>query len=103
MARDNAIEEVRSNDHSFTTIDRDSGELPDDATGTSSRIHVDCPNCEYRFTFGEWTEPAHGRRAEPSCPGCDESFSVRVGSEFALVERDGWTVAVSVGREGSRR
>lgn len=94
MARENVIADVRSID--------DAGEFRDDA-GTSGCLDIDCPSCDRRFTFGEWARQARGERVEPSCPTCDGSFSVRVGTEFALVERDGWAVSVSVGREEPRR
>ena len=85
MARENHEESVRSIDHDFA------GAAP---------IYIDCPSCDRDFTLGEWTEPARGQRAKPSCPTCDESFTVRVCETFALVERGGWAVSVSVGREG---
>ncbi|NHN58129.1 MULTISPECIES: hypothetical protein [Halorussus] len=72
MARENATEE--SNDSTD----------PGDASG----FRVRCPNCEARLTAG---------RPEAPCPECDTAFFVRVYDEFALVERDGWTVSVSLG------
>lgn len=94
MARENVLADGRSID--------DAGEFMDDA-GTSGSFDIDCPSCDRRFAFGKWARHARCERVEPSCPACDESFSVRVGTEFALVERDGWAVSVSVGREGPRR
>lgn len=54
----------------------------------SKRIDITCPQCESRWTCGD--------PADPTCPDCETSFSVRVRDEFALVERGGWTVAVSL-------
>lgn len=72
MARENATEESNWN----TDLDDTNG------------IGVRCPTCETQLAVG---------RSEPSCPRCDTSFFVRTFDEFALVERGGWTVAVSLG------
>lgn len=52
-----------------------------------SGIAITCPHCESRWTCDH---------SDSSCPDCGTSFSVRVRDEFALVERGGWTVAVSL-------
>ncbi|MFC4549052.1 MULTISPECIES: hypothetical protein [Halorussus] len=54
---------------------------------TPAGIEVPCPACERRWECD--------RADEPTCPRCGASFSVRVRDRFALVEREGWTVAVA--------
>ena len=54
---------------------------------TPAGIEVPCPACERRWECD--------RADEPTCPRCGASFSVRVSDRFALVEREGWTVAVA--------
>ncbi|WP_435179621.1 hypothetical protein [Halorussus sp. AFM4] len=70
-------------------------EVPDCNTdsGDASDIDVRCPRCETRLA-ANWPEP--------SCPDCDTSFLVRIFDEFALVERGGWTVGVSLGMADRR-
>lgn len=34
--------------------------------------------------------------ARVTCPSCSTTFAVRVADGFALLERDGWTVTVSL-------
>ncbi|WP_132057326.1 hypothetical protein [Halorussus amylolyticus] len=58
-------------------------------------IEISCPQCE-----GRWTHRGQADHLERTCPHCHASFSVRVHDDFALVEREGWAVAVSVSASG---
>ena len=59
-----------------------------DVSAGANCIEVTCPQCESRWTCDD--------PADPTCPDCETSFSVRVRDGFALVERRGWAVAVSL-------
>ncbi|USZ69089.1 hypothetical protein NGM10_04960 [Halorussus salilacus] len=58
-----------------------------DSDREPSSIEVPCPTCERRWELG--------RANDRTCPHCGGSVSIRVYEEFALVEREGWAVAVS--------
>lgn len=61
---------------------------PSSVSEQSNCIEVTCPRCESLWVCGDLTNP--------TCPDCEASFSVRVRDGFALVERGGWAVAVSL-------
>ncbi|NEU57648.1 hypothetical protein [Halorussus sp. MSC15.2] len=74
MARENVIEEP----------------TPTSSSDTESNVcDLTCPEC------GSGLERID--RANPACPDCRTAFSVSVHDEFALVERAGWAVALSLG------
>ena len=91
MARENAIEtnaiekHVREKSEPRTASEKSDSSSPPERP---NHLEVTCPRCESRWTCAD--------PADPTCPDCDASFSVRVRDEFALVERGGWTVAVSL-------
>lgn len=64
-----------------------------DASAESNGIDITCPKCESGWTCDE---------PHSTCPDCGTAFSVRVREEFALVERGGWTVAVSISTPDGR-
>jgi len=64
-----------------------------DSEREPSRIDIPCPTCGRRWV---------GHSNDPICPDCGASVSIRVHEEFALAEREGRTVAVSLSTADGR-
>jgi hypothetical protein len=55
----------------------------------TSGIELTCARCGHQ-------ELVLGGDGRVACPGCRATFALHLDDEFALLERDGWTVSVAL-------